>query len=198
MHIDPGGLTAPERYFLMTSGIVPRPIAWVTTRFEDGGVNAAPFSFFNGISSSPPLLMVAVGSRRDGTPKDTLANAQATGEMVVNVVPRDQAETMVATSRDPGPGVSEVEELGLELADSSVIATPRLAVSPVAFECGVERTIDFGGTTMIVGAVVSVHVADEVAASDGTVDFAKLRPVGRLGGTGYLDPEDGWFEIGRT
>ncbi|MEN8148392.1 MAG: flavin reductase family protein [Planctomycetota bacterium] len=198
MHIDPAGLTAPERYFLLTSAIVPRPIAWVTTRFPDGSVNAAPFSFFNGISASPPLLMVAVGRRRDGTPKDTLANAEATGEMVVNVVPRDQAETMVATSRDPGPGVSEVEELGLDLADSTAIATPRLAASPVALECTVDRTIDFGGTTMIVGAVVAVHVDDEVAAEDGTVDFGKLRPVGRLGGFGYLDPEDGWFEIGRA
>jgi flavin reductase (DIM6/NTAB) family NADH-FMN oxidoreductase RutF len=197
MHIDPAELTSPERYFLMTSAIVPRPIAWVTTRFPDGGVNAAPFSFFNGISSTPPLLMVSVGRRRDGSPKDTLANAMATGEMVVNVVPRDLAETMVATSRDPGPGVSEVEELGLELADSTTIATPRLAASPVAFECEVERTIDFGGTTMIVGAVKSVHVDEAVAAEDGTVDFVKLRPVGRLGGTGYLDPEEGRFEIGR-
>jgi len=195
MHIDPAELSPPDRYRLMISGIVPRPIAWVTTRFPDGGINAAPFSFFNGISSTPPLLMVSVGRRRDGSPKDTLANAVATGEMVVNVVPRSLAETMVATSRDPGPGVSEVEELGLALADSEVVATPRLAASPVAFECEVERTIDFGGTTMIVGSVVSVHMSEDVAAEDGTVDFMALRPIGRLGGRSYLDPRDGEFEI---
>jgi len=197
MDIDPGDLSPPDRYRLMISAIVPRPIAWVTTRFPEGGVNAAPFSFFNGISSSPPLLMVCVGRRRDGSPKDTLANAKSTGEMVANVVTRGQGETMVETSRAYPSGVSEAEEMGLELVDSAVIDTPRLAVSPVAFECGIERTLDFGGTTMIVGRVQSVFVDESVRAEDGTVAFERLRPVGRLGGQSYLDPLDGVFEIGR-
>jgi flavin reductase (DIM6/NTAB) family NADH-FMN oxidoreductase RutF len=197
MHIDPEALSRPERYHLLISAIVPRPIAWVSTRFPEGGVNVAPFSFFNGISSSPPLLMVCVGRRRDGSPKDTLANAKATGEMVVNVVSRDLAEVMVETSAAFPPGVSEAEEVGLELAESEVVATPRVARSPVSFECEVERTIDFEGTTMIVGRVVSIHVSEDVATEEGTVDFDRLGPIGRLGGQDYLDPETGRFGIGR-
>jgi flavin reductase (DIM6/NTAB) family NADH-FMN oxidoreductase RutF len=197
MHIDPEGLSRPDRYHLLISAIVPRPIAWVSTRFPEGGVNVAPFSFFNGISSSPPLLMVCVGRRRDGSPKDTLANAKLTGEMVVNIVSRELAEVMVETSAALPPGVSEAEEAGLELADSNVIATPRIAAAPVAFECEVDRTIEFEGTTMIVGRIVSVHVSDDVATEQGTVDFDRLRPVGRLGGKEYLDPQEGRFSIDR-
>lgn len=196
MIIDPESLTKPERYKLMTSAVLPRPIAWVTTLFPDGKVNAAPFSFFNGISSSPPLIQVCIGKRRDGTPKDTLANAEREGEFVVNVVTRDLAEVMVATSASFDPGVSEMEETGLTPAPSETVRTPGIAESPVRFECTLDRSIDFGGTSMIVGKVERIHAADAVFA-DGAVRFADLRPVGRLGGLAYLDPVDGEFEIGR-
>jgi flavin reductase (DIM6/NTAB) family NADH-FMN oxidoreductase RutF len=194
MVIDPRSLSSRERYRLMISALVPRPIAWVTTVCENGQINAAPFSFFGGISSTPPLLGVSVGSRSDGTPKDTLRNAERSGEMVVNMVPYALREEMVATSRAYPPGVSEVEEVGLTVASSEVVAPPRIADSPVAFECEVERVIDFGGTSMIVGRVVRLHLADEVLA-DGLVDFKKLRPLGRLGGIQYLDVERGVIDL---
>jgi flavin reductase (DIM6/NTAB) family NADH-FMN oxidoreductase RutF len=194
MIVDPDGLTSRERYRLLISALVPRPIAWVTTLSENGGVNAAPFSFFGGISASPPLVAVSVGRRPDGTPKDTLANARRTGQMVVNMVPYDLREEMVRSSRPYPPGVSEVEQVGLETAESQVVAPPRLAASPVNLECEVERTIDFGGTTMIVGRVVRFHLRDDVV-ENGLVAFEKLRPLGRLGGIEYLDHLEGVVEI---
>jgi flavin reductase (DIM6/NTAB) family NADH-FMN oxidoreductase RutF len=196
MIIDPEDLTKPERYKLMTSVVLPRPIAWVTTLFPDGKVNAAPFSFFNGISSSPPLIQVCIGKRRDGTPKDTFANALREGEFVVNVVTRDLAEAMVATSASLDPGVSEMEEVGLAPAPSETIRTPGIAETPVRFECTLDRSIDFGGTSMIVGRVRRFHV-DDAVYGEGAARFDRLRPVGRLGGLAYLDPFDGEFEIGR-
>jgi flavin reductase (DIM6/NTAB) family NADH-FMN oxidoreductase RutF len=194
MKIDPDDLERRERYQLMISSIVPRPIAWVTTVDLEGVVNAAPFSFFNGISSTPPLLSVCVGNRRDGTAKDTLVNARETGEFVVNVVPADLARTMVATAAEFEPGESEVEELDIPTDPSDVVSPPRIRGVPVSLECEVDRTIPFGTTTMIVGRVLLFHIRDEVY-EDGRAAFSRMRPIGRLGGFSYLDPVDGELEI---
>jgi flavin reductase (DIM6/NTAB) family NADH-FMN oxidoreductase RutF len=114
----------------------------------------------------------------------------------VNAVPYDLREQMVACSFDFPPGVDETEEVGLAVTPSEIVGPPRIADSLVSMECRVERVIPFGGTSMIVGRVVLVHVADEVA-EDGLVAFRKLRPLGRLGGLEYLDHERGVFEIPR-
>jgi len=196
MIVDPETLSPVERYRLLISAVVPRPIAWVTTLSSEGAGNAAPFSFFNGISASPPLLGVCVGRRRDGRPKDTLANAEATGEMVVNVVPRERAAEMAACARDLPHGEDELEAVGLATVPSEVVKPPRIADSPVNLECRVERIIPFERTSMIVGRIVRFHVRDDLFR-DGAVDFRALRPVGRLGGDDYLDPEDGVFELPR-
>ena len=194
MILDPDRMQPIERYAFMTSALVPRPIAWVTTVDSEGRTNAAPFSFFAGISSSPPLLGVSVGKRRDGTPKDTLANARATGEMVVNVVPYAMRDEMAATAGSFAPGVSEIEEVGLRTAPAEVVSVPLLVDARVSFECKVDRVIDFGGTSMIVGRIVRFHADDELV-EDGRVLFRKLRPIGRLGGDEYLDWIEGVMEI---
>jgi len=196
MILDPSEMSPLERYRFMISAVVPRPIAWVTTISSEGRLNAAPFSFFTGISSNPPLVGVCVGNRRDGSPKDTLRNAEETGEMVVNVVPYRLREQMVACSKDFPPDVDELAETGLDTAPSEVVRPPRIAGSPVSMECRVERVIPFGGTSMIVGEVVRFH-ADDGVLEDGTVGFERVRPVGRLGGSDYLDHEVGMFEIPR-
>jgi flavin reductase (DIM6/NTAB) family NADH-FMN oxidoreductase RutF len=195
MILDPEGMEPIERYHFMTSALVPRPIAWVTTVDAEGRTNAAPFSFFAGISSSPPLLGVSVGSRRNGTPKDTLANAEATGEMVVNVVPYALKDEMVACAAGLPPGESEIEKVGLAVSPAEMVKPPLLTDAKVSFECLVDQIIGFGGTSMIVGRIVRFHAADEILA-EGRVSFAKLRPLGRLGGLQYLDCERGVFEIG--
>jgi flavin reductase (DIM6/NTAB) family NADH-FMN oxidoreductase RutF len=194
MILDPDQMKPIERYHFLTSALVPRPIAWVTTVDSEGRTNAAPFSFFAGISSSPPLIGVSVGRRRDGTPKDTLANARATGEMVVNVVPYALKDEMVASSESFPPGVSEIEEVGLRTSPAELVTPPLLADAGVSFECTVDQVIDFGGTSMIVGLIVRFHAADDVVV-DGRVSFTKLRPIGRLGGNEYLDCVEGVMEI---
>jgi flavin reductase (DIM6/NTAB) family NADH-FMN oxidoreductase RutF len=182
--VDPDALEARDRYRLMISAIVPRPIAWVTSLFPDGRVNAAPFSYFSGVSSSPPIVSVAVGHRSPATAgwKDTARNASARGEFVVNLVPFDAAEAMVASS-----GVSETDRNGLATVPSRRIATPGLAASRLRLECRVHSVVDLADarTTLLLGRVVGIEAAEGVLRPDGTADLAALDPVGRLGGETY-------------
>ena len=186
MLIDPSGLDAKALYRLMISVIVPRPIAWVSTRSPGGVLNAAPFSYFQALSSSPPSLMISVGRRRDGRPKDTLAHLRATGEFVVNVVSESSAERMVKTSLGYETEVSEFAEVGLEPVPGLRVAAPRIAESAVSMECRLDRIIEIGKSSICIGEIVAFHIRDDVLASDGaTVDPLKLNPLGRMGGEGY-------------
>lgn len=185
--IDPLSLTPADRYRLMISAIVPRPIAWVTTLFPDGRVNAAPFSYFNGVSSTPPLVSVAVG-RRGRVPegvsrkKDTLANIEHRGELVVNLVSRPAGEAMVASSV-----TSEVEANGLATVPSESVAVPGLALARVRLECTVHTLLDLpeAHTSLVIARVLRVVADDGILDGDGLVDLAALDPLGRLGGETY-------------
>ena len=185
--IDPDALTATDRYRLMISAIVPRPIAWVTTLFSDGSVNAAPFSYFNGVSSTPPLVSIAVG-RRGRVPegvsrkKDTVANIERTGELVVNLVSGPAAEAMVASSV-----VSEVRRNGLATEPSDTVAVPGLAVARVRMEARVHALLDLpeAHTTLVVARVLRFRVAEGILDARGLVDLPALDPVARLGGEDY-------------
>jgi flavin reductase (DIM6/NTAB) family NADH-FMN oxidoreductase RutF len=132
-----------DAYKLMTSLIVPRPIAWVTTRGKSGVVNAAPFSFFNAMGSTPPTIVLGLGLR-DGKLKDTTSNLIATGEFAVHIVTEDLAAAMNLTAVDAPPEVSETTLAGLELAPCVKIAAPRIVASPACFECRVSQIIDIG------------------------------------------------------
>ncbi len=190
MLLDPADLDGRELYFLLTSCVVPRPIAWVTTCSTEGIVNAAPFSFFNGVSSDPPILSIAIGRRR-GEKKDTLVNIEGTGEFVVNVVDASMGEKMVATAGDYPPDVSEVTELDLAVAPCEQVAPPRLADSPISMECRLERVIELGNgpTSLILGEVIRFHIRDGLLV-DGQVDRAGWQPLGRLAGRGYSNVTD--------
>ena len=185
--IDPDALSPKDRYRLMISAIVPRPIAWVTTLFPDGSANAAPFSYFNGVSSTPPLVSVAVGPRGrvpEGVVpvKDTAANAIREGEMVVNLVSGPAAASMVASSV-----ASECSRNGLALVPSASVRTPGLVSARVRLECRLHRVvpIEEAGTTLLLGRVLRFVAAEGVLGRDGLVDLAALDPVGRLGGEEY-------------
>jgi flavin reductase (DIM6/NTAB) family NADH-FMN oxidoreductase RutF len=185
--LDPDALSPAERYRLLISAVVPRPIAWVTTLFPDGSVNAAPFSFFNGVSSSPPVVSVAVGPRGRvpagvSPRKDTVANAGRTGELVVNLVPAAAAAAMVASS-----GVSECARNGLALVPSGSVAVPGLAASPFRMECRLRNLVEVeeAGTTLILARVLRFVAADGVLGPDGLVDLRALDPLARLGGESY-------------
>lgn len=186
--LDPGDLAPREAYFLLTSLVVPRPIAWVSTVARDGTRNLAPHSYFNIVSSDPPVVHFT-SSRRAGHEKDTLRNARETGEFVVNVVSRELLDAMNTTAADFPPGEDEFAWTGLAAEPSAVVAPPRVARSKAALECRVRQILAIGNGTMVFGDVLCVHVADEVWR-DGRVVTEALSPVGRLAGSGYAFVED--------
>ncbi len=185
MQIDPASLDRVATYRLMISAIVPRPIAWVSTLSRDGVANAAPFSYFQALGSNPPSLMIAAGNRRSGEPKDTVRNIVATGEFVVNVVSEASAVSMVHTSVDFDPQTSEFDEVGLQREPSIKVAPPRIRECLVSMECELDRVLEIAGSNVCVGRIVLFHVADGLLDDNHTIDAAKLRPLGRLGGSGY-------------
>ncbi|RME02625.1 MAG: flavin reductase family protein [Planctomycetota bacterium] len=186
MKIFPESLTPVESYHLMISAIVPRPIALISTVSSSGILNAAPFSFFQGITSNPPLLMVSIGKRK-GRPKDTLQNIMDIKEFVVNLVPEALLDKMVKTSRDFEEDVSEFEEAGLTPGDSEKVKPPRILESPVNLECKLVEILQIGRQlqSLVVGEVVCYHIQDDLLTERNTIDPLKLRPVGRLGGRNY-------------
>lgn len=185
MLVEPDGLDAKALYRLMISIIVPRPIAWTSTISADGVLNAAPFSYFQALSSKPPAVMISVGQRKGGAPKDTRRNIEATREFVVNMVSEGSGVRMVRTSIDYPPEVSEFAEAGLTPVRSVKVKPPRIGESAVSLECKLDRILDVGTSGVCIGEVVAIHVRDDVLAADGTVDPWKLRPLGRLGGASY-------------
>jgi len=188
---DPGALTGRERYQLLTSLVVPRPIGWISTWGADGVANLAPFSYFAALSASPLLVGVSVGHRAHA-PKDTLVNMRARGAFCVNVVSADLLEAMNATSADVPPDVDEFGLAGLERAVSPVVDAPYVAAAPGVLECRVTQEVDLHGApnTLVIGEVVGIRVADALPFQEGTlaVDPEALRPVGRLFGSGYALP----------
>jgi flavin reductase (DIM6/NTAB) family NADH-FMN oxidoreductase RutF len=179
-------LSAAEAYRLLVGIVVPRPIAWVTTRQEDGRINLAPFSCYTFVSSDPPMVAVSIGRRDDGAVKDTARNARRTGEFVVNIVAEDQAEPMHLSSAAHPSDASEPEILGIALAPSVTVATPRVAAAPVALECRLHDILQFGKlkTNLVIGEVVLFRIADALYR-DGKIDTVAMRPLARLGGPNY-------------
>jgi flavin reductase (DIM6/NTAB) family NADH-FMN oxidoreductase RutF len=183
LEIDPASLDRRAAYKLMISLIVPRPIAWVSTISPEGAHNLAPFSYFNGISSHPPVVMIAVGARR-GERKDTWRNIQQTGEFVIHVVVPELVDAMVLTSGEFPPEVDEFKEAGVRPVPSTKVKPPRIAESPVSLECTLERIVEVAGTGLILGRVVLYHIREDLLAQ-GSVDPRKLAPVARLGDDYY-------------
>lgn len=189
--LDADSLRTRDRHHLMTSTIVPRPIAWVMSRDGEGRLNLAPFSFFNGVSAKPPLVSISVSKRRGGVLKDTRRNVEETRELVVHVVDESHAHQMVETSGHYPPETDEVEMVGLKTAPSVHVDVPRLPDAPVAMEC---RLVDVwespgGGVGLMIAEILAWHVKDALLVRKGDeplrVDVHKLRPVARLGGTEY-------------
>ena len=195
MIIDPANTPASDVYRAMIRSVVPRPIAWVSSVSADGTHNLAPFSFFMAISADPPTLAFAPGRRsRDGGKKDTLRNIEETGEFVVNVVGEDLAEEMNETATDYPDEVSEFVEAGLTPVPGDVVRAPRVAESPVNFECRKYDIIPVGpdgtgGAALVIGEVVRIHI-DERVLREGKIDPELLRPIGRLGGMEYTRTRD--------
>ena len=194
MEFDFTAIGADLRYKLLCSFVGPRPIALVTTLGRDGVANAAPMSFFNVFAQTPPLLILGLQDRPHG-PKDTTRNVRDTGELVVNLVDAAIARQMVACSVDHPPEVDEAEVAGFTWAASTAIRPARIAEAPVAFECRLERTVDYPGRCILFAEVVHMHVRDAcIDARTLRVRPEDYRPVARMHGDWYVTAED-WYEM---
>lgn len=183
--VDATTLDTATAYRLVCGVVVPRPVAWITTVDRDGKVNAAPFSSYNYVAHSPPMLAVNIGSRA-GVLKDTARNIRETGWFCVNVATETLMETMHLTGADYPPDVSEAEALDIELLPGTRTPVPRIAASPVQMECKLDQAITLGRglNTLYIGEVLVFHLSDEVY--DGRhVDSVAMRPIARLGGPYY-------------
>ncbi|MEK6975490.1 MAG: flavin reductase family protein [Candidatus Thermoplasmatota archaeon] len=193
MEVDPATRDARANYHFLTSAIVPRPVAWVTTLDPATGVvNAAPFSWFNAVCADPPMVMLAILERSDGSPKDTVRNLRASGEFVVNVSPKALVAEMVQSSADYPPSVSEIDAVGLATVPSRKVKPPRLAASPVHLECRLAQEIPLGRSqkvSLVLGEVVHIAADDAVVDARGNIDPAKLTLVARMGGSEYVDTQ---------
>ena len=189
MQIDPTSLSSRDSYRLMISCIIPRPIAFVTTLSRDGVTNLAPFSFFNGVTSDPPIVSISVGSKRDGSKKDTWRNIEETGEYVVNVVVPELMDAVITGAKELPHGVSELDLSKQPTLPSRRVKPPRLANSPVQMECTLLRIVEVEETALILGRVVLFHLKDEVLRG-GKVDPHLLTFVGRLGDDYYCRVND--------
>lgn len=185
---DTSELGWADQYKLLSSTIIPRPIALVST---DGplGPNAAPFSAFNYICIDPPMLMFSVGPNqgaKKGQEKDTLVNVRATGEFVVNVVDEANIEKMNLCVPEYAAGVNEIEIAGFTTAPSVRIKPPRIVDVPVQFECKVVQILELGNSPyhVVIGEVVQVHCREDVINERKHIDMARLNPIGRLIGPG--------------
>ncbi|WP_206505797.1 flavin reductase family protein [Streptomyces chrestomyceticus] len=180
---DPAQFDRQGFYRLLTATVVPRPIAWVSTISGEGVANLAPHSFFNIACVAPPVLQFSAVGR-----KDSLRNIEETGQFVVNLAPEELAGQINETATDFPHGVSEFDAVGVAPEPSLRVKPPRVAASPVAFECELHSTLRFGDSTVVFGRVVHAAVAKEVM-TDGHPEIRKMRPLSRLG-------KDEWGTIG--
>jgi flavin reductase (DIM6/NTAB) family NADH-FMN oxidoreductase RutF len=207
MQIDPAQLSQADRYKFLIGGIVPRPIAFVSTISSTGALNLAPFSFFAGVASEPLSLLFCPANNADGSHKDTLRNildekrmeaslpSESGGEFVVNIV-SEAFERQMAACAEPLPhGQSEFELAGLTPVPSVRVAAPRVAQSLLSFECRAMQIIHLApgmpaGGNVVIGRVVHIHAADGLVNDRYHVDPDKLRAIGRMGGFGYVRTSD--------
>jgi len=181
MELDLEGKHARRAYPLLTALVTPRPIAWVTTVGADGTVNAAPFSFFNVLGASPPIVGICPGDRTDGTPKDTARNIRLQHEFVVNLVDEATAEAMNLTSAELPYGVSELLAANLTATPSSAVKPPRIAEAPASLECVEWGTLQIGRNRLVIGLVKRLHVRDSlIDAETLRIHSDRYLPIGRM------------------
>lgn len=185
------------------SCIVPRPIAWVSSIHPNGIVNLAPFSFFNGIASAPPMVMIAfTGYHELGGEKDTLYNIKSSGEFVINMVPLALKDAMNVSTAPVAHEVDEMQLAGLHAEPSKLVRPPRVREAPIHLECEFHREIKLPCTLpdsinrMIIGKVIGIHIKDEVL-DDGVIDINRVKPLARLGYQQYT-VADNVFVMTRT
>ena len=195
MYFDLAKLSPNQAYFTMTQTIVPRPVAWVLSENASGDFNLAPFSYFNAVCSDPPLVMLSIGRKPDGSPKDTRVNIEQRGHFVIHIAHREQAQPMTESSATLDYGDSEVARLGLQTVPFQGFTLPRLKDCRVAFACERYEIREIGNAkqTLLLGLVRAIYVDDAAVTTDAKgrtkIDAARIDPLGRLGGGEYSTME---------
>jgi flavin reductase (DIM6/NTAB) family NADH-FMN oxidoreductase RutF len=195
MEVDPETLDLGTRYKLLSGCVVPRPIAFVSTLSATGVPNLAPFSQFTFASVYPMALLFCVGRRPDRSEKDTLVNARprdagGTGEFVVNVAIEAYAGDVSRASVNVPPEVSEWRLTSLDPAPSVKVSPPRIAQSPVAFECRTMQIVPVGAFGVVIGTIVHIHLRDDLIDRRHHVDQDSLGAIGRMAGESYVRVHD--------
>ncbi|MDT8861076.1 flavin reductase family protein [Alkalihalobacillus sp. MEB130] len=187
--IDPNQLAERENYKFLTGSIIPRPVAFVTTLSNEDVLNAAPFSYFNIVSSNPPMISISV-ARKDGKMKDTSRNAVERKEFVVHISDESYIEQINKTAKSLPPNESEITETNLTPVHSLKIKVPGIQEAKVRMECVLEQAIPLGGTKdqpacdLLIGRVVQYHIRSDLY-ENGRIDAQGLKPVSRLAGNAY-------------
>lgn len=184
--INPADLERSQVYKLLTGSIVPRAIAWVSSQALDGTLNLAPFSYFTAVSANPPMVLFCPGTRSaDMGEKDTYHNVKATGEFVINFVGAHNAEAMNITATEVPADVDEFKRAGVTPIDSHIISVPRVAESPIQFECKLNQIVDAGDGHAVIGEVVYMHFQEDVYQTGNYINMEAYAPIARLAGPNY-------------
>lgn len=195
MQFDPSRQSKADTYKLITNLVVPRPIAWITSRSGAGVVNLAPFSYFNVFGSDPPFVAVGIGRRDNGEPKDTARNIEDTGEFVIHLVTEELLAAMNLSAADFPPDQSELEATGLALCPGVHIQVPRLEAAQASLECKLHQVVHLGANQLFIAEVVLFHVADHLI--DPQLHIHHFAPIGRLGSPAVYCRTTDRFELPR-
>lgn len=194
MFYEPGKTDHGLRFDPFKSCVIPRPIGWISTLGRDGAANLAPYSQFQNLTFDPPYVMFSANQTTTGKRKDSANNAEQTGEFVWNMATYALREAVNKSATEYPPGVDEFGIAGVTKAPSRIVRPPRVAESPIHFECAYHSTLRLPGSMMgtvdiVIGRVVAIHIADDVLRDDGRIDVLKIRPIARLGYYDYTSIE---------
>ncbi len=194
MFYEPGKTDHGLPFDPFKSCVIPRPIGWISTLGPDGVANLAPYSQFQNLTFDPPYVMFSANQTSSGARKDSAHNAEQTGEFVWNMATYDLREAVNRSAAEVASDIDEFELAGVTKAPSVRVRPPRVAESPVHFECVYHSTLRLPGSRMgtvdiVIGRVVAVHIADDALRPDGRVDVLKIRPIARLGYYDYTSIE---------
>ena len=187
MYYEPGVTPHGLPHDPFKSCVVPRPIGWISTVDREGRHNLAPYSQFQNVTFDPPIVMFSANQNSGGDRKDSVRNAEETGEFVWNMATWDLREAVNASAEELPHGVDEFERAGLTKLPSRKVRPPRVAGSPIQFECTYLNTLRFPGTPpmgtvyVVFGRVVAIHIDDAVIDANGLVDVLKIAPIARMG-----------------
>lgn len=198
--VDPKSIKTPELHGLLLGAIAPRPIAFASTIDKEGNVNLSPFSFFNVFGANPPILIFSPARRgRNNTTKHSYENVKEVAEVVINIANYPMVEQMSLASTEYDKGINEFIKAGFTEAKSTKVKPPRVAESPVAFECKVKQVIETGEAggagNLVICEVIHIHVDEDILDENGKIDPFKLDPIGRLGGNWYSRSKKALFEV---